>query len=92
MPKDYRIDFIQEVERSLALHYDPDEIARISNIVTRTLSGYEITERCTDLVPQDDINEKLIKRYAACMMVDGPPTCFVCTTPFTVQAPSALTV
>ena len=71
MPKDYRIDFIQEVERSLALHYDPDEIARISNIVTRTLSGYEITERCTDLVPQDDVNEKMIKRYAACMMVDG---------------------
>ena len=69
--KDYRVDFIREVEASLTCRYGPEEIARISNIVTRALSGYEITERCTDLVPQDDINEKLLRRYSACMLVDG---------------------
>lgn len=68
---DYRMRFIQEVEEALTRRYDPEEIAVISNIVTKTLSEYEITERCTDLVPQDDLNEKLIRRYQACLLVDG---------------------
>ena len=68
---DYRMRFIQEVEEALTRRYDPEEIAVISNIVIKALSEYEITERCTDLVPQDDINEKLIRRYQACLIVDG---------------------
>lgn len=68
---DYRMRFIQGVEEALTSRYDPEEIALISNIVVKALSEYEITERCTDLVPQDDINEKLIRRYQACLLVDG---------------------
>jgi site-specific recombinase XerD len=71
MEKDYRMDFIRNVESALARTYDPDEIVQISNIVIKALSEYEIAERCTDLVPQDDINEKLIRRYTACLLVDG---------------------
>ena len=71
MSKDYRMSFIQGVEEALTSRYDPEEIALISNIVIKALSEYEITERCTDLVPQDDINEKLIRRYQACLLVDG---------------------
>ena len=71
MSKDYRMDFIRNVESALARKYDPDEIAQISNIVIKALSEYEIAERCTDLVQQDDINEKLIRRYTACLLVDG---------------------
>lgn len=68
---DYRMRFIQEVEEALTSRYDPEEIALISNIVIKALSEYEITERCTDLVLQDDLNEKLIRRYQACLIVDG---------------------
>ena len=71
MPQDYRMNFIRDVETALAFRYEPDEIAQISNIVIKTLSEYEIAERCTDLVPQDDINERLIRRYTACLLVDG---------------------
>ena len=71
MSKDYRMNFIQGVEEALTSRYDPEEITLISNIVIKALSEYEITERCTDLVPQDDINEKLIRRYQACLLVDG---------------------
>ena len=71
MEKDYRMDFIRNVESALARKYDPDEITQISNIVIKALSEYEIAERCTDLVPQDDINERLIRRYTACLLVDG---------------------
>lgn len=68
---DYRMRFIKEVEAALSTNHTPEEIAQISNIVIKTLSEYEITARCTDLVVQDDINERLLKRYRACLMVDG---------------------
>lgn len=71
MSKDYRMSFIRDVEAALALNFTPDQVALISNVVVKVLADYEITERCTDLVPLDDANERLIKRYRACLMVDG---------------------
>lgn len=71
MSKDYRMQFVKEVETSLACRYDPEEIAMISNMVVKALEGYELTERCTELALRDDVNEKLIRRYRACLMVDG---------------------
>lgn len=71
MSVDYRMNFVREVETNLACHYDPEEIAQISNLVVKALEGYELTERCTDLALRDDTNEKLIRRFRACMMVDG---------------------
>lgn len=69
--KDYRMSLIQDVENELIHQFTPDQVTMISNIVLKALSGYEITERCTDIVPLDDTNRKLIKRYRACLMVDG---------------------
>lgn len=71
MSKDYRSAFIQEVETALITRYDPDEVAQISHIVIKVLSEYEITERCTDLVVQDDVNERLLKKFKACLLIDG---------------------
>ena len=68
---DYRMQFVREVEANLACRYDAEEIAVISNLVVKALEGYELTERCTELALQDDINEKLIRRYRACLTVDG---------------------
>ena len=68
---DYRLQFIQEVETALVVKYGADQSAVITDMVAKVLNGYEITERCTDLVPQDDRNERLLKRYSACLMVDG---------------------
>lgn len=71
MSKDYRISFIRDIEAELAMNLDPEQVTLISNIITIALEDYEITERCTDLVPLEDINERLLKRYHACLMVDG---------------------
>lgn len=71
MSKDYRTSFVRDVEAALALNFTPEQVALISNTVVKTLADYEITERCTDLAPLDDSNERLIKRYRACLMVDG---------------------
>lgn len=68
---DYRLQFIQEVETALVVKYGADQSAVITDMVAKILNNYEIMERCTDLVPQDDRNEKLLKRYSACLMVDG---------------------
>ena len=69
--KDYRMNFIRDLETELSSVMDAAQVAMISNITTKILSGYEITERCTDLVPVDDLNGKLIRRYKACLLMDG---------------------
>ena len=71
MSKDYRMQFVKEVETNLACRYAPEEIAMISNMVVKALEEYELTERCTELALRDDTNDKLIRRYRACLMVDG---------------------
>lgn len=68
---DYRSTFIRDVEAALTSNYSPEDIAIISNTVIKALSNYEITERCTDLALLDDTNDKLLRRYRACLMVDG---------------------
>lgn len=71
MSTDYRMNFVRDVEVNLACKYDPEEIAQISNLVVKALEGYELTERCTDLALRDNTNDKLIRKYRACLMVDG---------------------
>ena len=69
---DYRNEFIKEVEQILITFIDNPVMAGIiSDKITIVLNDYELTERCTEIVPLDSLNEKLIKRYCACLAVDG---------------------
>lgn len=68
---DYRNSFINSVEQSLVSILSQQDLESVMTTVTMILNNYEIMERCTDLVPVDGTNEKLLKRYCACMMVDG---------------------
>ena len=69
---DYRTQFLQQVEQILIpLVHDPVMVGIISDKITIALNDYELTERCTEIVPLDSINERLIKRYCACLAVDG---------------------
>lgn len=69
--KDYRSSFIKSLETSLVSALDPDQLHMVVNAATRILSEYEITERCTELAPRDTQNDKMVKRYCACLLVDG---------------------
>ena len=69
--KDYRSEIIKSIEAELVHYVPPDWMASISDAMIRILSDYEITERCTDVAVLDDTNTKLLKRYCACLMVDG---------------------
>lgn len=69
--KDYRLSFIKDLETMLSSSFEAAQILTISNAAMKALSEYEIMERCTDIVPVDNGNEKIIKRYRACLLVDG---------------------
>lgn len=68
---DYRSRFIQNLETALTGIFDPGQVAIISRTAVKTLQPYELTERCTALAPLDDYNEKTLKRYRACLIING---------------------
>ena len=69
--KDYRMQFIRSVEADLSSMLDVNQVHQVVDAVTKILADYEIMERCTELAPLDDRNTKIIKRYCACLLVDG---------------------
>lgn len=68
---DYRMQIIRSVETELLNSLQPEQMCLVSHVLTKVLGDYEITERCTSLEVYDDSNEKILKMYTACMLVDG---------------------
>ena len=68
---DFRNAFLQSVEQSIFSLVSPEKAKEIADKITIILNDYEITERCTDIVPVEGKNERLLKKYLACLMVDG---------------------
>ena len=68
---DYRNRFIQDLETALTGIFDSGQVAIISRTAVKTLQPYELSERCTALAPLDDYNEKTLKRYRACLLING---------------------
>lgn len=71
MEKDYRMAFIKEVETSLVNMFDVPDVCKITNVIIKKLDNYDISERCTDIVLYDDENHKIIKRFSACLLIEG---------------------
>ena len=61
----------QDFVERLTPHFNNEEIALISEALTKTIAHHSITEQSTAVVVRDDRNERLLKRYAACLSVDG---------------------
>ena len=58
------------IER-VATRFNTDDLQFIEEALTKALAEYEVTEKNTALVIRDDRNDRLLKRYAACLHVDG---------------------
>lgn len=69
--KDQRMEYIKKLETMLSSVYDAAQISVISNTALKALSDYEISERCTELAPLDDFNERILKRFRACLLIEG---------------------
>ena len=55
----------------LSTQLDGDHLVIVREAMTKVLADYNVTEQCTKLVVHDDRNERLLKRYVACMSIDG---------------------
>lgn len=71
MSQDYRQQLIRTLEVSLVSDLETHSIEIVTRKLITVLSDYEITKRSTDIIIYDDENERLIKRYVACLLVDG---------------------
>ena len=63
---------IHEVETIVGqIIEDQDVLDDIVDKVAEVLQGYDVIERCTDIIPASDEDEKILQRYAACLYVEG---------------------
>ena len=68
---DYRNELLQTIRESLATILKNETNDVVIRKITCILNDYEVTKKCTDVVVYDDQNERILKRYCACLMVDG---------------------
>ena len=66
-----REELIKRIEEALILKVDYNLMNEISGKIVAILNDYEVTSRSTEIVASENLNEKVIRRYSACMMVDG---------------------
>lgn len=71
MTKDHREEFIGRIKTRLGFAMEPEQAAAAVEAVIQELANYEITERETALVQYDDTNARILKRYCACLRIDG---------------------
>ena len=68
---DSRENLIRNIRARIGSVLDPDIANAILESIIKELANYEVTERCTDLAIPDGENERIKKRYAACLRLDG---------------------
>ena len=68
---DIREKLINDIIEELSAVYNAENLGIIRTATVKVLSNYEVAERSTAITLYDDRNERLLKRYAACMNVDG---------------------
>lgn len=68
---DYRMEIVKTIENKLCGLFTSEQLSVISDTVILTLNDYEVTERCTEIIPLDDTNTRLINRYIGCLVIEG---------------------
>ena len=63
--------FIWEVKAKLANIVDADTAERIIEMITLELKDYDLEKRSTELVVYDDENQRLVKSFLGCLIVEG---------------------
>lgn len=71
MSKDCRIDLIRALEEKLMATLAIETVESVINDFTQLLQTYEVTKRTTALTIYENENEKILKKYCACLFIDG---------------------
>lgn len=69
--EDKRNDLIKEIEDVLLKSIDASQAKMIADDIVCVLGNYEISDRCTDIIVADDKNMRILKRFIACLSLDG---------------------
>lgn len=64
-------ELVQKFQEQIVNVYGPAETERIADVLVLVLEGFEVSERCGALVPYENENERILKRYLACLFIDG---------------------
>lgn len=63
--------FIQAMKMRLAAIVDPDTAGSIIEALVYELRDYDLTKKTTEIVPYCDDNDKALKSFMACLIVEG---------------------
>ena len=63
--------FIRALKAKLAYLVDADTAEKVIDMVALELKDYDLAKRSTELVVYDDKNQKVIKSFLGCLMVEG---------------------
>lgn len=78
MSHDYRQNLVNSIEESIIHYLDRETADVITGKIIQILGDYEITKRSTEIVVYDDVNERLVKRYCASLLIDGKSNNTIC--------------
>ena len=68
---DYKEQLIKKVSESLVEVLSKEQIEKVSEELIRSLKEYDVTKSETQIVPYSGENEAILKRFCACLMVEG---------------------
>lgn len=68
---DYKRQLVSDVTEALVDKLDPADVEVVSDEMVIALNSYNVTKTGTDLVTYEGINEALLKRYRACLLIAG---------------------
>ena len=68
---DYKNEFVKNVEEMLVHILDEQTLERVTGVILTTLDGYNVVKAETAIVPYEGVNELLLKRFCACLMIAG---------------------
>ncbi len=68
---DYKNQLISDVSLALTSQLPAQHIEIVSDELSIALRDYEVTKSVTDLVAYDGANEMILKRYKACLVIEG---------------------
>ena len=68
---DNKSRLIGRMQEFLITHLSQEDAIMVTDELTRVLSDYEVIKAENSLVVYDNINEELLKRFCACLLIEG---------------------
>lgn len=68
---DCKLQLVKTIEESLVSRLDESTLRMVSDEITKALCEYEVSKAETSLVSYEGINEAVLKRFCACLIISG---------------------